>query len=294
MTLSASCIVCGGNAYHNRVGGEPVCARAECRQVVSEKSRMNAFAYASYFAARANNIRERDRQIRLREDEIRLARERETAENRVYAQARIAKIDGYRAEKHPLLAVPHNARKLTNLPERRKRSFRDRLNRLISAVTEAPDAQYTGQIQPDPPHEAGKLLSGACALCAGACCLNGGDRAYLSELTLVRVMQAQPALRPRHLLDLYLSHLGKKTYENACVYQGVKGCVLPAELRSNVCFDYYCPPLQQFKRAFGEDEKPEGAVVVVRAREHWSFPKDSDQGIAGAFLLTEAGAERLD
>jgi len=69
--------------------------------------------------------------------------------------------------------------------------------------------------------------------------------------------------------------------------------VLPSELRSNVCSDYYCPPLQQFKREFDGDGKPEGALVVVRAREHWTFPDGVDNGIAGAFLLTEAGAEKL-
>jgi len=293
MAAQASCIVCGDNALHLRLGEEPVCARPECRFVAGEKGKMPAFAYARFFAEQSRHIREHDRQVTARQKKISLAREKEDAETFVIWQETTAKIEGYRAERHPLLAVPHNPRKLTNLPERRQRAFRDKLNTLISSVMESPNAVYTGQVQPDPPHEAAKLLGGACALCKGACCLIGGDHAFLRELTIVRVMQAAPSLRPRHILDLYLSHLGKKTYENACVYQGEKGCVLPSELRSNVCSDYYCPPLQQFKREFDGDGKPEGALVVVRAREHWTFPDGVDNGIAGAFLLTEAGAEKL-
>ena len=296
MAYPARCIVCGGKSFYHRPGGDPVCDRTECRFVAGEKGRLPAFEYARLLAERSMHIRERDRMAAARQEAMRLAQEKEDAENRGFWQAGHAAIPGYRAEKHPLLAVPQNRRKLTNLPERRKRAFRDKLNQLISVVTESSNAVYTGEIQPDPPPpiHAAKLLGAACALCKGACCLHGGDRAYLRDLTLVRVMQADPALRPRHLLDVYLSHLGKKTYENSCVYHGDKGCELTAELRSNVCSEYFCPPLKGFKQAFAEDEKPEGAFVVIRAREHWNFPEGVDNGIAGGFLLTEEGAEKLD
>ncbi len=255
---------------------------------------MPTFAYAKFFEFKSRHIREHIQRERERREKIKLAQDKEESENRAYWQARIGKMPSYRADKHPLIAIPRNSRRLANLPERRKRAFRDNLNWLISSVFASPNTIYTGKIQPNAPHEATKLLSGACALCAGACCLHGGEHAYLSELTLIRVIEAQPSLRPRHILDLYLSHVGNRTYENACVYQGKMGCALPLELRSTVCLDYFCPSLKNLKEVFDEGHKPEGAFAIVRAREHWDFPNGEDNGIAGAFLLTENGVEKLD
>ncbi|MDD5296629.1 MAG: hypothetical protein PHU46_06930 [Rhodocyclaceae bacterium] len=293
MNLQADCIVCGRRAIHLRPTEEPVCARPECRFVASEKGKIPHTAYAQFFAERSRHIREHDRQEEVRAGILRIAQEKEDAENRACRQERIGNMPGYGAARYPLVAVPHNGRRLINLPERRKREFRDKLNRLISSLMASPDALYTGKSEPNPPPDGARLLGGICTLCAGACCLNGGTHAYVRELTLLRVMRADPSLRPRHILDLYLSHLGRKTYEEACVYQGEKGCVLPAELRSNTCPDYFCPPLKQFRLEFHEDEKPEGAFVVVRAREHWPFPAGVENGIAGAFLLTASGAQKL-
>lgn len=287
--MPTNCVVCGDAIPFHRQGEDPVCFRSDCRFVVGQKGKMPAAAYAQFFALRSSSIRWQIERERQREEKLKLAQDREAAENQACWQAKTAAIPGFRAEKFPLLAVPHNPRKLANLPERRKRAFRDHLNQAIAAAAAAPQAADALPIQPDAPHEAAQLLGGACALCKGACCLGGGNHAYLRESTLVRVMRAQPALRPRHILDLYLAQLGNKTYENACIYQGETGCVLPLELRSNVCSDYFCPPLRQFKAAFDGDEKPEGAFVVVRAREHWTFPDGPDAGIAGSFLLTKNG-----
>lgn len=294
MILHTNCVVCGDDVLQLYPEHKAVCARPECRFVMAEKDKMPGFAYAQFFAQWSRLIRERNRQEKERREKIRLAQDQEKAENLSFWQAGIAQIPGYRAEKYPLLAVPHNPRKLTNLPERRKRIFRDRLNQLISSVTESPTAIYTGQIHPDPAHAAAKLLGGACALCKGACCLIGGEHAFLRELTIVRVMRTDPSLRPRHILDQYLSHLGKKTYENTCVYQGEMGCLLPVKLRSNACSDYFCAPLTEFKRRFDEDDKPEGAFVVVRDREHWPFPEGVDNGIAGGYWLTEERVARVE
>jgi len=287
--MPVSCMVCGDAIPLQRQGEDPVCFRSDCRFVAGQKGKMPAAAYAQFFALRSRSIRWQIQRERESEEKVKRARDREEAENRACWQAKTAAIPGFRAEKFPLLAVPRNPRKLANLPERRKRAFRDHLNQMIAAATALPHAANAQPTQPDAPPTAAKLLGGACALCKGACCLSGGNHAYLRTATLVRVMRAQPALRPRHILDLYLAQLGNKTYENACVYQGETGCVLPLELRSNVCTDYFCPPLQQFKAAFDGDEKPEGAFVVVRAREHWTFPNGPDAGIAGAYLLAENG-----
>jgi len=294
MAFEAHCIVCGNAIYPAPPTGEPVCARAQCRHLVGLKDKMPAVGYDWFFAQRSAQIRETDRQIKEKYEKTRRALEREDQENQALREAVKAKIEGYGEQRFPLLAVPQNLRRLVNLPERRKRKFRDYINQLISKVTESPKTVYPVPLHPKPAHEASKLLGGACGLCVGACCLGGENHAYLGEVTLLRVMQTEPSLRPRHLLELYLSHLGKKTFENACVFQEEKGCVLPLYLRSNVCSNYYCPPLKRFMQAYDGDEKPEGAVVVVRARDHWSFPDCEDHGIAGAYLLTEAGAKRLD
>ena len=288
------CIVCGDDTHHTNFGAPPLCGQAECHHVLNEKHRLPPELFDRFLATRSKLIKDRKRRERERRALFDRANALEAEENERYRQAKTANLKGYDPNQYPLLAVPRNDRKTATLPERRKRAFRDRLNKIISTVMETPDAIYTGTLLPDAPPPSAKILGGACSLCRGACCIEGGNHAYLRELTIIRIMREQPSLPPRHLLEAYMEHLGKKTIAGGCVFQGESGCLLPRPLRSNTCEDYYCLPLKQYKEAFDANPKPEGAVVVVRAREHWCFPAGVENGIAGAYLVTENGSTPLE
>ncbi|MCA1685514.1 MAG: hypothetical protein LC745_05920, partial [Planctomycetia bacterium] len=122
--------------------------------------------------------------------------------------------------------LPSSRARVTNLPERRRRAFRSAVNRLISAASErltAPPPGGAGRpsapassVAPAP--EVQPVLGGACALCQGFCCGNGGNHAYLTVETIRRYMARHPDLRPRDVLAAYLGRVGNKTYEGSCLF----------------------------------------------------------------------------
>lgn len=179
----------------------------------------------------------------------------------------------------PVAIVPSNERPLVNLPERRRRVFRDRLQRVISKAASqvyghAPrDPQDAGEDRPDvdaagdpePPHQG--LLGAACAICRGHCCAQGGDHAFLHPKAIRRYMARHPEERPRHILDAYLARLGARAYRSSCVYHDVDGCRLPRDMRTSLCNDFLCKGLNEFiYRLDGKEFQQAFAVASEEGR----------------------------
>jgi len=154
-------------------------------------------------------------------------------------------------------AIPVNTRRVRHLPEKRRRTFRDRLMQLIgqaaaerrssarskdnTTIQMNCDAQMQGT-------ELRSILRNACAICRGGCCIHGGDHAYLKVETLLRCMYQHPELQQHQVLEEYLSCLPKKTYEDSCIYHAEFGCALPRHLRAESCDSFACEGLVEIKK----------------------------------------------
>lgn len=142
--------------------------------------------------------------------------------------------------------LPAFSAPVSNLPEKRRRRLRDRVLELIGrAVSKAPTAAVPPAPASVPNAGQQRMLGQACALCQGRCCQNGAEHAWLQVATIRRVMASRPELRPRHVLDEYLSYLPSKSYAGSCVYHTATGCALPRSLRSDVCNNYLCDGVDQ-------------------------------------------------
>ena len=179
---------------------------------------------------------------------------------RAYRDQEAARLGIDWPEKVIPVVVPANLRCMVNLPERRKRAFRDRLMQLLGQAaalrassvnrTSGDGAQTPSATWPLMPET---LLARGCSICRGRCCNAGQDHAYVDVATLESYMQRRPNLRPRHVLADYLSRLPNKAYEESCVYHTEKGCNLPHEMRSLTCRDFYCTELWRFQRQFARE-----------------------------------------
>jgi hypothetical protein len=200
-------------------------------------------------------------------------------------------------ESFPLAFVPSNERPIRNLPERRRRRFRDFVTHLISEVT-----AHGGGSAPEPePFRVPRslafhgesadelaLLANACSTCGGDCCYPGRDQAFLDVDTMRRYMAEHPEQRPRHVLENFLSHLPNRSHQDACVYQTAMGCALPRGMRADICNAYYCQGLEDLReelarrgttRAFAVSE--ERFQLLVRSAfmdENGLRPVDSESG----------------
>jgi len=154
-------------------------------------------------------------------------------------------------------AIPVNMRRIRHLPEKRRRTFGDRLIQLIGQAaaescssTRSKD-NTTIQMDCDAQMQDTELrliLRNACAICRGSCCINGGDHAYLKVETFLRCMHQHPEMQQHQVLEEYLSCLPKKTYEDSCIYHAEFGCALPRHLRGEACDSFACEGLVEIEK----------------------------------------------
>lgn len=188
------------------------------------------------------------------------------------------------ASKLPHGIVPSNPRRIVNLPAARIRSFRDRLERLVSEAAarmaadgEPPAAPAVSDATPDQT----AVLAGGCALCRGHCCRRGEDHAFLKVETIQRFLATHPEASPWQVLASYLEHLPRRSYAGSCVYHTRTGCALPRTMRAEICNTWYCggllllqlrleagPDARAFAVAVDGQDRVLRAAVLDRAGMH--------------------------
>ncbi len=181
------------------------------------------------------------------------------------------------ADPAPIVLLPANQRQLVNLPEKRKRLFRDYFTRCLSIAADrrasqvtrdAADANEEGENQFPVVTGPGTLtvLGNACGICRGQCCQQGGEHAFQRPEVVRQYMDGNPRLRPRDVLHAYLSRLPAVSYRDACVFQGRQGCVLSQQMRSLTCHEYLCEGLREINRIAHASGKPRVFVAAVDAQ----------------------------
>ena len=170
-------------------------------------------------------------------------------------------------ESFPLVVIPAFTAKLVNLPERRRRAFRDHLTNLITQAVlppETPSSDREGVIAsiPDAAPNAQAAMGMACSCCKGLCCESGADHAYLNVETIRRYRADHPEQRPRDMLAAYLDRVGHRTYEGSCIFHQSDGCALSRDMRADLCNRHYCKALKEFQRDLPASDGPVRAFFV--------------------------------
>jgi hypothetical protein len=242
MTLQSTCQICGNPLLEPRWRLVGVCGSANCLHALT-----------------------RGLQARKQAEWLKQTRERQRlAETYLKLEADRLGITG----KMLAVVVPANLRRIRNLSERRRRAFHDRLKQCISqaAASRTSTARNTtGDERHAPPSRPSfvpdPLLSRGCFTCKGHCCNSGQDHAYQDVAALESYMDLHPEQQPRHVLEDYLSRIPTRTYQESCVYQAEAGCVLPREMRSPICNEFYCGEIRDFQRQFPHG--PPGRILYV-------------------------------
>jgi hypothetical protein len=157
----------------------------------------------------------------------------------------------------PIL-VPRNDKPLAANPAERTGRLHEHLARIWRAMREQRTA--ASPLRPAPTGFAAHVIQTACTLCAGWCCRNGADDAFLDEATLARVANERPHLTGEEVLNLYLERIPEVAVERSCIFHGKEGCTLDRALRSDVCNAYFCGGLLAFTR---QSEQPTATVIIA-------------------------------
>jgi hypothetical protein len=239
------CVVCGRRlSLSESVAG--LCRSLECRHQLGEPGRERRRQESTTRKQRAGELRDRE------------ARVLGLGEPETYRPA----------------VIPASRRRVTNLPVRRRRAFRDHLNRLITEVGESRASSPGQAVLPGVPASSETVvpalqvvLGRACAVCGGSCCEHGEDHAYLTAATIRRYMAEHPDQRPCDVLAAYLGRVGNRTFAGSCVFHQPGGCNLPREMRSDTCNRHFCPGLIEFQQGLTMRESARGFFVSMSGDE---------------------------
>lgn len=268
------CQICGVPlTVHQRALERPVCHRAECQWHFSRLNNDGRCRVCGRPLSRPSAASGVCHDVRCQ----RIHRERQWHRNQADLQERARRLRDSTAPalgiedagSFPPVWIPAFEAPVVNLPERRRRAFRDRLTSIISEAVGRPCLpSETARAHPaGSALELGPLLGRACATCRGFCCRNGGDHAYINADTIRRYLSCNPGQRPRHVLDAYRSLLGNKTYRNSCIFHEPGGCGLPRELRSDTCNHHFCAGLQGLQRQYAGSGPGRAFFVSAQGRD---------------------------
>lgn len=155
----------------------------------------------------------------------------------------------------PLAILPSNDLPLATLPEERKEALREHLRALVAEALADPERSCETEPQRTPRHEdEAAFLRGACALCRGRCCQDGGNNAFLTADTMREYFEQHPGRDVEEVVEDYLCYVPQISYEGSCIYHAESGCTLPREMRSEVSRNFYCIDLREFRISFDGTE----------------------------------------
>jgi hypothetical protein len=284
----ATCFVCGtpipfADAKLQNEHQDKVCRDFECQGMMRQKSMMSPKQFQSKLEFQRRMILERQDKRRSQ----RLHRERikqlEDAENQQILQRELAGRPDLDGKQIALLMIPSGHAEAVPLTEDRVAEYRAHLEQVLDAamqyksVDEIPMDRHHADIeklrkseqflQQYPPIQA--FSDRACGICKGGCCSAGGQHAFISVVTLRRLLDALPELTRDDILNLYLQRLPAASVAGGCVNQKATGCALPRELRSDVCNGFYCDELYRIQRDMPEQSYRQ-VLVIRRANTQWN------------------------
>ena len=200
------------------------------------------------------------------------------------------------------IALPSGSKRQRRLSARRRQAYIAHLDAVIATALDktapsnfATAAGSTPSVEQNEGKHASNLLGRLCGACAGGCCSNGNDHAYLHADTIKRVMAANPGLSPAQVRAAYLERLPEHAMTDSCVNHTKAGCSLPRSLRSDVCNVFLCSHLQRLVDTLTDDASVRTVLVLRRRQDLWrqAAPGLPDNEIIDGAVLTETGMKRF-
>lgn len=302
LQVSDECEVCGSaisffEAINNRNRELAICGAVECLNVLRQKASMAAGAFATYLVSYRQVIEQRNQRLEIREQ---LKADERLENQRIFARLQESG-DSQLSRPSHLVVIPTGHHQQVALKPERIEKYRAHLEDIIS---EAFAYSSVDAVPRDSNHESWDKLQEQealftrlprlkqisdqfCALCKGGCCARGQEHGYLSASSMRRLLDADSSLTADQLLDAYLSRLAESSTVNACINQGPQGCVLPRELRSNTCNQFYCGSIKKYQSHVESDQDISTVAVIQREQSLWnrSYASESNE-VTNVMIVT--------
>lgn len=285
LQTDSQCEICGGaisffEAHNNRRRDLAICGSVECQNVLKQKQIMPPAAFDVYLTSYRRVIEQRNLRLEIREE----LQQQEREENRkIFARLK-EEYAGSDQEPSHMVVLPTGHARQVPMDDSRVEKYRQHLEKVIS---EAFQYSSVGEVPRDNNHDAHEKIleqdalfarqpglkeisDQFCMLCKGGCCARGQEHGYISASHIRRLLDADPYLTADQLLDAYLSRLGESSTANACINQGPTGCVLPRELRSSTCNQFYCASIKKYQAKVESGDDISTVAVIQREQSLWN------------------------
>lgn len=277
------------------------CSDFSCQRLLSQKPIMNAQLFAAQSAFQSKRIKERRAAEAARKQHIAHIEATEARENQqILESIRDQNADLAHAPLH-LVPIPSGHVSLSPLENQRIERYAKHLREIIQQAYQQVDGQHPstepGNEKPENIATDGlqRISDRMCSLCKGGCCSAGSDNAYLSSDTIKRLLGADTRLSQDAILEKYLLKLPKDSIAGACINQTDSGCVLPKEMRSDICNDYYCDSLRSYQQAMTGKAEPQAILAVQRSNTQWSrFDPEAENSIKCIALVDIESIQEFD
>ena len=305
-THTVCCSVCGdpvpfADVVLQKQQARKVCRSVDCRRLLEQEAHLPP----ALFRSQLEFQRQRIQDLRAREAARQAHRERiereEEAENQAIAAALLAGEPD--ADRIALVSLPRGLDRLEPLTDERRERYRTHLLTCLADalacndIDELPRDQHydahdrclqTEQFLAQRPRLA-QLSDQLCGHCRGGCCAAGSDQAYLTAISLRRVLDANPGMTGDALVQGYLDCLPAQSVAGSCINQTATGCALSRELRSDVCNGYFCPEVKLLQEQW-ETRNPPKLLVIQRAHHNWNrFEADDPNPVVTVAWVDDDG-----
>lgn len=272
MVGPASCVVCNAPLSRNAIGQTPVCSRPSCQRTFRSTPAHERCAVCQRPLALPERARgacgrrecEEEWLVR-RPAQQREARRRElTASAARFRNACADEAGVHDTERFVPTPIPYNGLQVAPLPDARRDALRAHLTHVATAARAAAacaaassdlDQHQRVRRAPVPVSspEMGRVLIAACTACRGRCCVQGGDHAFVTVHTMRAYFDEHPEKTLEDAVADYMAPVRTETIEGGCVYQGERGCTLPAAMRADMCNTFFCESLVNLQREHRDD-----------------------------------------
>lgn len=161
-----------------------------------------------------------------------------------------SRVENYREHLHKIVKLAEGVSEQSSLVDDQNFAPADKIKRREKRFLNNPELESVGD--------------NLCSMCKGACCSSGQDHAYLSPLSMRRIMDVHPDLDGEAIVAMYVSRVASETIEKSCINHTENGCSLPKHLRSDICNAYFCDPLLKYQRECYRTEKQKTVIAIQR------------------------------
>lgn len=304
------CDVCGENIAHAEFLAQQhsptlVCRSFDCKRVMNDKATMSAERFKIHLAFHKQLILERrEKTAKRKAYEAALVDDEERQNNKILEHVTRAYPD---AKNIHVIAIPTGLTTSTPLDPERRSAYETHLNEIIAdgfSDTPSEDVFHTEQISSEKlaivtekfnRNAALEPLSDhVCGMCKGGCCAHGGNQAYLTVSTVLRLREKQPDITPDDILNLYMSRVQDETVVNSCINQTATGCAITRDMRSDTCNSYHCKPLHDFHDAYIATSTLPPVLAIQRSHTNWNrFDPHFENHITDVGLINDTGVHLI-